>query len=572
MNSSDHYRLPTCNIEYQDSDEKHIIELELKTDPQNKDEIKKEGTINGCNLFSSSVDGLPESSKTDLLHIKGTTHTAKSRIYTIDTIEQASIVDEVPLMGHNTSLDEGCDYIQHCRCMPKRYVLTLLSFLGFFNVYCLRVDLSVALVAMTSNHTKIRFDGTEYRAQAEFEWDSVLQGHILSAFYYGYLITQIPGGYIAAHFGGKHLFGGAILLSAILTLMTPMASRHHWSMLFALRFVEGLCEGCIYPAMYSILSRWAPPLERAKMVTIPHSGSYSGSVAGTLVAGYLCEFSDWSWVFYLFGMIALMWVIAWQILVTDSPEDDWHISSDEKRMICESLKEDNTSRLIEGSPPWLHIVTNIPFLAILVAHSCEGWGFNLMQTSLPKFLGEAMNLRLSRAGEYTAILYVVMGLVTFISGQLSDCFRQYKSVSATLIRKVFTTTGFFCCAIAFMLSAYVTSPAAVVTLITIGAGLEAMAWAGFGINHLDIAPRYASLLFGITNTFATISGILSPILVGSMTSCGRREEWTTVFNISAFTFVFGAVFYGLFGSAQKQPWADPILLESSRMKRRTTSN
>ena len=71
-----------------------------------------------------------------------------------------------------------------------------------------------------------------------------------------------------------------------------------------------------------------------------------------------------------------------------------------------------------------------------------------------------------------------------------------------------------------MISGYMTSGTLVIVVIIIGCGLEAMAWAGFGINHLDIAPRYASLLFGITNTFATVSGILSPILVGSLTQCG----------------------------------------------------
>ena len=50
-----------------------------------------------------------------------------------------------------------------------------------------------------------------------------------------------------------------------------------------------------------------------------------------------------------------------------------------------------------------------------------------------------------------------------------------------------------------------------------GGGIEGLAWAGFAVNHLDIAPRYASILFGITNTSATIPGILSPLLVGYLT-------------------------------------------------------
>lgn len=66
------------------------------------------------------------------------------------------------------------------------------------------------------------------------------------------------------------------------------------------------------------------------------------------------------------------------------------------------------------------------------------------------------------------------------------------------------------------------SPEAAVIIIIVGSGIESLAWAGFAINHLDIAPRYASLLFGITNTCATIPNILSPVIVGAVTEDGVR--------------------------------------------------
>ena len=47
-------------------------------------------------------------------------------------------------------------------CMQKRNLIALLSFFGFFNVYCLRVDLSITLVAMTNPHTRITLNGDEY--------------------------------------------------------------------------------------------------------------------------------------------------------------------------------------------------------------------------------------------------------------------------------------------------------------------------------------------------------------------------------------------------------------------------
>ena len=36
---------------------------------------------------------------------------------------------------------------------PKRYILAIMTFLGFMNMYALRVNLNVALGAMVNNHT-----------------------------------------------------------------------------------------------------------------------------------------------------------------------------------------------------------------------------------------------------------------------------------------------------------------------------------------------------------------------------------------------------------------------------------
>jgi hypothetical protein len=65
--------------------------------------------------------------------------------------------------------------------IPRRYTVAILAFLGFSNIYSLRVNLSVAIVSMTK--------------RSEFDsWDSRTRGLILSAFFYGYILTQIPGG------------------------------------------------------------------------------------------------------------------------------------------------------------------------------------------------------------------------------------------------------------------------------------------------------------------------------------------------------------------------------------------
>ena len=50
-----------------------------------------------------------------------------------------------------------------CPLVPARYVLAIMSFLGFFNVYALRVNLSVALIEMDNSTATVRSNGARVR-------------------------------------------------------------------------------------------------------------------------------------------------------------------------------------------------------------------------------------------------------------------------------------------------------------------------------------------------------------------------------------------------------------------------
>lgn len=77
----------------------------------------------------------------------------------------------------------------------------------------------------------------------------------------------------------------------------------------------------------------------------------------------------------------------------------------------------------------------------------------------------------------------------------------------------------------------------------------------FSVNHLDIAPQHASVLMGIGNTFATIPGIVSPMLTGYLVVEQTSEEWKLVFFISAGIYLVGCVIYWMWASGELQEWA-----------------
>ncbi|CAL1262078.1 unnamed protein product, partial [Larinioides sclopetarius] len=102
----------------------------------------------------------------------------------------------------------------------------------------------------------------EYKGE-QHNWDSRTQGIILGAFYYGYFITQLPGGIMAEKFSAKWVFGLGILITAICSLLTPLAASMGKASMIAARILGGLAQGVAFPAITVIISKWSPKAERS---------------------------------------------------------------------------------------------------------------------------------------------------------------------------------------------------------------------------------------------------------------------------------------------------------------------
>ncbi|XP_071142339.1 sialin-like [Mytilus edulis] len=439
---------------------------------------------------------------------------------------------------------------------PKRYIVAIMAFLGFCNIYSLRANLSVAIVAMVAK--KGENVTAEYQGDfPTFDWSTKQEGLVLSSFFYGYIFTQLPGGYLANRIGGKYLFGGGIFMTALLTVLTPLFAKGGVGLIVAIRVLEGLCEGVTYPSILAVWAKWAPPLERTKLATIAFSGSYIGTVISMLLSGYMLESGlGWPSIFYLFGGIALLWCVCWGYFIAESPSSHPTITSVEVEYIQANIgyTEEQTKDIL---PPWTDIFKSPAVWAIVAAHFAENWGFYTWLTELPSFMRHGLNFRIDKAGFVAAFPYLVMGLVVMSSGFLADYLRGRAVVSTTAIRKLFTCGAFFCQLIFMVAAGYTMTPVAACVCLTLAVGLGGFAWGGFSVNHLDIAPQYASVTMGISNTFATIPGIISPLLTGAIvTQKTDVGQWQIVFYIAAAIYLLGAVFYGIFATGNRQKWAE----------------
>lgn len=231
-----------------------------------------------------------------------------------------------------------------------------------------------------------------------------------------------------------------------------------------------------------------------------------------LLSGFLADTLGWQSIFYVFGVAGVGWTLIWFLIVRESPDEDKWMLETEKSFIRDSLELESSKKVV--NPPWRAILTSFPVYAIATAHLTYTWGFYTLVTLLPAYMKNIMHFDMQNSGFISAIPYLVKSALLFVSGYLADCFQVKQFLSITQVRKYFTNVSFLVVMIFLLLAAYVTDTTAVIFCITMSVGLSSFSVSGFLANPLDIAPQFSSIIVGISNTFGTLPGIISPILTG----------------------------------------------------------
>jgi len=370
-------------------------------------------------------------------------------------------------------------------------------------------------------------------------------------------VLQIPAGWLADRYGGKRLFGGSILISSVISLLTPVAARAHFGVLLLLRVLVGLCEGFLFPAVHALIARWSAPKYRSTVATLIFAGTPLGVVVGMLLSGVLCDHGfagGWPSVFYVFGMVGCVWSAAWFLLCYDSPATHLLISTTEReyweRMI-------GIAELVARPPtPWRKILTSLPVWALAIAFFAHNWGVNMLMTWAPVFMHDVLGFNMTNNGVFSAVPFLAMVSMVPL-GWFADWLRSPGRLSTNVVRKIFCATGFILAACMLILVGYIgCNRALAVSLMFLFILCISMATSVVLVNQLDLAPLHAGKIMGLTKFVGIVASIVAPQVVGALTyHSSTRYEWQKVFFLAAGVQVLGAIVFVVFGSGNLQSWA-----------------
>jgi sugar phosphate permease len=159
-----------------------------------------------------------------------------------------------------------------------------------------------------------------------------------SLFFLGYFFFQIPGAHYAANKSAKKLIFWSLILWGALAMATGMISNI--TLLIIIRFMLGVVESAVMPAMLILLSRWFTKAERSRANTFLILGNPVTILWMSIVSGYLIDSVGWRWMFIWEGLPAIVWAFFWWRLVNDKPAGaDW-LTTDEKEALETALRKE----------------------------------------------------------------------------------------------------------------------------------------------------------------------------------------------------------------------------------------
>jgi len=412
----------------------------------------------------------------------------------------------------------------------RRHTVVLLCFFSTFICYIDRVNISVAIIPMAK----------------EFGWSDTERGIVLSSFFAGYLVTQVLGGWLAQKLGGKAVLGFGVLWWSVFTIITPLSAFTSFPVLIAARIAMGLGEGVAFPSVYHMFGRWVPARERSRAASFNLAAIPAGTLTAIIVTPFLAVKFGWPSVFYVFGAVGVVWFAFWWFLAVDEPSQDLRMGESEREMF-----RSETAKVESSGPepvPCLKLITLNPFCSIIVSHFCSNWGLYVLLSWLPSYFSSELGIGLRSVWIYVAPPWIASFVVGNIVGVLADRLIA-KGWTVTRVRRSMQFIGFAAPAIGLIMLASVRDANTAVILLTLSLGLSSFTFAGFASNHLDIAPRHAGILFGISNTFATIPGIIGVALTGYLVDV--TGTFASAFYLTAGMYVFGLIVWQLFSTGEK---------------------
>lgn len=353
--------------------------------------------------------------------------------------------------------------------------------------------------------------------------NTAMQGAILSAFFAGYALFQIPGGLLADKFGFRRMMAIGITWWSVFTALTGMMVSY--PIMLVCRTLFGIGEGCFPGASWKAIATYFPPKQRATATAIQSTVNTLGPALASLVAAGIIAAFGWRTVFMSIAVPGvLVGVFSWKY-VKDNPAEHGRMTPSELAELNEGEAQSSGDGATGMSfKDFLKKPILWQMVLIWFFFDITFWGFT---SWLPSYLMKVRGFSLMQAGVAGSIPYLFGAVGTLAGGWLSDHIKGQKKwffIPGALI------AGFF-------LYLMFTVPSADMAVIyqSISSFFMFLAMAAFWGLVMDVIPPNIMGSSSATVNFGgQVAGFISPFVMGYLIQIsGGSFDKAFIFIIAA---------------------------------------
>lgn len=347
-------------------------------------------------------------------------------------------------------------------------------------------------------------------------------GILLSAFFWTYVLLQIPVGWLVDRFHASTILAFGFLAWSASTAVTGLARS--FAVLFAMRLLLGIGEAVVFPASSKIFSESLEEKDRGLANGLLVAAIRWGTALGAFGGGLLMAHIGWRRTFLAIGLAGLLWLPAWQRF--------------KPRRILYATPPPH-----EAPPPSFFLIARRrPFWGVTLGHLSENYLLYLLMSWLPYYLVHERHLSESAMAWTAGLLYAMDSASAIVAGRLADLAIR-RRIPATTARKIPMIAGLLLAAVSLVVCASAGPRTWLLSLsgAAIGCGLSCSGV--YAVPQTLAGPRLAGRWVGLQNCIANFAGIVAPVLTGYMVQ--RTGHFASALTLAAAVSAAGALAWAI---------------------------
>jgi len=315
-------------------------------------------------------------------------------------------------------------------------------------------------------------------------------GMLMSIFWIGYVMMQLPSGIISDKIGVRRVFTVSLTMTGVTCILTGFARS--FVDCLAYRFANGLAAGCIAAPGSATVMRWFQPKDRAIALSIFQLSVSVGTVIATALSVVVAStFGGWMWTFWIFGIPSLVAAVLTMLFLKERPEGSSEPSSDlESRL--------DYSAVLKSLRVWLLCLAGLGGGVIFIG----------TLTWVPTYLVKIVNLTETQAGVVSSLMLLLGSFGTPLSGYIAD--RIIKRRSPMVLIPLFAA-GSGCILISIMKPREMCQTIFMFALVLLS---STMWWIIPSILSEWLPMNILGTASGLLSSMMSLGGVLGPFMFG----------------------------------------------------------